>query len=319
VKARPHKYIKREGAPGKYSYTYQEGTQAGGKAKELEIEWKPTLNKYGVRYVANSPILLQLTKEAGLESRSTFTEDQYDKILDAAGKHGLSLVTVPGLGGILPPSIVRDNDAADLSHAASDRFSYLSERPFQVGEGQSKYGKIGIHPVSEGRAKLGRLKDALKDVDKRLSGPYSRERNFWESEKNRLRNEISKLEEKAPEEKIDMVGFANKLLGGPVREKQSEYGKIGPSNPKKFSFDITSAAEFEQKMKDISKDNNYAWTVSIVFGRVYVRRHDSPSKMSHLVVGDSPYTHPGYWRQGKLNPFSEKLIIEHQNTGIGGD
>ena len=53
-------------------------------------------------------------------------------------------------------------------------------------------------------------------------------------------------------------------------------------------------------------------TVSIVFGRAYLDTWTVPSKINPNAYGDSPLSYKGYWKQGRLYPFSDKLIIKYQ-------
>ena len=82
---------------------------------------------------------------------------------------------------------------------------------------------------------------------------------------------------------------------------------------------INSMADLKALMKKLGMQDNKVRTVSIVFGRAYVRTWDFPSKIHHNAIGDSPMSARGYWYKGKLKPFSEKLITKHQNVGLGSD
>jgi len=42
-------------------------------------------------------------------------------------------------------------------------------------------------------------------------------------------------------------------------------------------------------------------------------------KINYNDYGDSPMVAKGYWKKGKLIPFSEKLIVKYQRSGEGSD
>ena len=86
-------------------------------------------------------------------------------------------------------------------------------------------------------------------------------------------------------------------------------------------FDVTNSDDLKKKMKEISLKDNKVRTVQVIFGRAFVNVYDSPSKIPHYAVGDTGGAlHPelkGYWQNGVLKPFSEKLVIKHQNIDYG--
>ena len=89
---------------------------------------------------------------------------------------------------------------------------------------------------------------------------------------------------------------------------------------KSEQFDgISDMPKLKKLMKKLGVKDNKVRTVSIDFGRAYVYTYDTPSKINYNDYGDSPMVAKGYWKKGKLIPFSEKLIVKYQRSGEGSD
>jgi hypothetical protein len=82
---------------------------------------------------------------------------------------------------------------------------------------------------------------------------------------------------------------------------------------------INDMPTLKKLMKKLGTKDNKVRTVSIDFGRAYVHTYDTPSKINYNDYGDSPMVAKGYWKKGKLIPFSEKLIVKYQRSGEGSD
>jgi hypothetical protein len=80
---------------------------------------------------------------------------------------------------------------------------------------------------------------------------------------------------------------------------------------------INNLKALKDLMKKLGKKDNKPRTVSVDFGRAYVKVWNSPSKISYTAYGDSLSSARGYWVKGKLIKFSEKLVTKYQNTGMG--
>ena len=89
---------------------------------------------------------------------------------------------------------------------------------------------------------------------------------------------------------------------------------------KSEQFDgINGMPQLKKLMKKLGVKDNKVRTVSIDFGRAYVYTYDTPSKINYNDYGDSPMVAKGYWKKGKMIPFSEKLIVKYQRSGEGSD
>ena len=97
------------------------------------------------------------------------------------------------------------------------------------------------------------------------------------------------------------------LLERKARKKSEQYD------------DINNMSDLKALMKKLGAKDNKVRTVSIVFGQAYVYTYDTPSKINYNDYGDSPMVAKGYWKKGKLIPFSEKLIVKYQRSGEGSD
>ena len=82
---------------------------------------------------------------------------------------------------------------------------------------------------------------------------------------------------------------------------------------------ISDMPKLKKLMKKLGAKDNKVRTVSIDFGRAYVYTYDTPSKINYNDYGDSPMVAKGYWKKGKLIPFSEKLIVKYQRSGECSD
>jgi len=89
---------------------------------------------------------------------------------------------------------------------------------------------------------------------------------------------------------------------------------VKKSTSKKYE-NINTPADLKKLMKTF-KDNKVR-TVNITFGTCYVDTYDVPSKIRYTAVSDSPLSFKGYWKKGKMYPFSEKLIIKNQQHDGG--
>jgi len=58
----------------------------------LKLEWKPTLRKWGVK-VDDTPLMRQISQEAGLGGKMTLDPKDYDEFLKAAGKLEVTVET----------------------------------------------------------------------------------------------------------------------------------------------------------------------------------------------------------------------------------
>jgi len=93
--------------------------------------------------------------------------------------------------------------------------------------------------------------------------------------------------------------------------------KLQEAMSKSEKYDVDNIDDLKKLMKKLGKNDNKVRTVSVIFGMAYVKTWSSQSRISYNAVGDSPMQVRGYWQKGKLNPFSEKLVIKYQNTGMG--
>ena len=82
---------------------------------------------------------------------------------------------------------------------------------------------------------------------------------------------------------------------------------------------INNMPALKKLMKKLGAKDNKVRTVSIVFGQAYVHTYDTPSKINYNDYGDSPLPAKGYWKKGKMIPFSEKLIVKYQRSCEGSD
>ena len=82
---------------------------------------------------------------------------------------------------------------------------------------------------------------------------------------------------------------------------------------------INNLNSLKNLMAELGQSDNKVRTVSVVFGRAYVRTYPYPSKINHNDIGDSPATAKGYWRGGKLHSFSDKLQIKYQNSYLNSN
>ena len=60
-------------------------------------------------------------------------------------------------------------------------------------------------------------------------------------------------------------------------------------------------------------------TVNVIFGRAYVKTYNSPGAISYHDIGDSPMSAKGFWKNGKMFSFPEKLQIKYQNSAYTAD
>jgi hypothetical protein len=80
---------------------------------------------------------------------------------------------------------------------------------------------------------------------------------------------------------------------------------------------ITDMDSVVALMEKLGKQDNKIRTVHISFmNDVIVNAHQSPSRIGRDAVGDAPDGYKGYWKNGKLLPFPERLINSYNNMGL---
>ena len=84
----------------------------------------------------------------------------------------------------------------------------------------------------------------------------------------------------------------------------------------KFEFDVRSDKEFVKQMGALSQDGQ-CWITCVVFGHVYAKAVRWPSSIPYNAVGAAPRDFEGYWQNGVLHPFSQRLTLKYQNSCIG--
>jgi hypothetical protein len=90
----------------------------------------------------------------------------------------------------------------------------------------------------------------------------------------------------------------------------------GAPNNKTIYDDIKDEKSLKQLMKRLGKEDNLIRTISITFGQVAIYTHRIPSELGPASVAGAPFGYEGYWKNGKLIPFSDKLINKYQNQGL---
>jgi len=70
------------------------------------------------------------------------------------------------------------------------------------------------------------------------------------------------------------------------------------------------------KLKELSKGNNFTWTVAVVFGLAYVTAYANPSSINYNSVGDSPMGFKGFYQNGIFKEFPEKIATKYRNSAI---
>ena len=90
----------------------------------------------------------------------------------------------------------------------------------------------------------------------------------------------------------------------------------------KVKVNIKNIQMLHDKMKELSKGNNYAWTVTVVFGLAYITAWKNPSVMLYTVIGDTPLGFinasgkKGFYQNGEFKEFSPRLYTEYQKHDI---
>ena len=84
------------------------------------------------------------------------------------------------------------------------------------------------------------------------------------------------------------------------------------------AFIAHDLAELMARMQEIAA-GDLCWVTANAFENFRATAYRIPSDVPYTVIGDAPMQARGYWRRGRLHPFSAAKMIQHQNAGLGRD
>ena len=86
--------------------------------------------------------------------------------------------------------------------------------------------------------------------------------------------------------------------------------KTNESGSQQVKFKVTDVKDFENKLKDFSKNNKGVFTASVVFGTAFVKSFRFLSQVGSAQVTDSPGGFKGFWKDGKFQKFTDEFVAK---------